>query len=87
MSEGNVPGGLEYYLPLFFEQTATLFDFLPPDYLTIQYAECRDQAELFLEQVHPRCEQGRGDSERPLLPPAAIFLTGDELARVIEQAL
>jgi transcription-repair coupling factor (superfamily II helicase) len=80
VSEGNAPGGLEYYLPLFFEQTASLFDFLPPGYLTIQYAECRDQAELFLEQVHERYEQRRHDSERPLLPPAAIFLTADELA-------
>ena len=29
VSEGRTPGGLEYYLPLFFEQTATLFDYLP----------------------------------------------------------
>jgi transcription-repair coupling factor (superfamily II helicase) len=29
VSNGIVPGGVEYYLPLFFEQTATLFDYLP----------------------------------------------------------
>ncbi|HAO32849.1 MAG TPA: hypothetical protein DCQ84_07855, partial [Candidatus Competibacteraceae bacterium] len=29
VSAGNAPGGIEYYLPLFFEQTATLFDYLP----------------------------------------------------------
>ena len=80
VSDGNTPGGLEYYLPLFFEQTATLFDYLPDDYLTIRYQEIRDQAEIFLEQVNTRYEQRRHDRERPLLPPDEIFLTGDELA-------
>ncbi len=80
VSEGNAPGGLEYYLPLFFEQTETLFDYLPDDYLTIQHEQSRDQSELFLEQVRSRYEQRRHDSERPILPPHDIFLTSDELA-------
>ncbi len=80
VSEGNTPGGLEYYLPLFFEQTATLFDYLPDDYLTIQYEQIRDQAESFLEQVEERYEQRRHDHERPLMQPKEIFLTSDELA-------
>src|SRR4029078_5646714 len=31
VSAGVVPGGIEYYLPLFFEATATLVDYLPRD--------------------------------------------------------
>jgi len=84
VSEGNTPGGLEYYLPLFFEQTATLFDFLPDNYLTIHHGESRDQAEQFLEQVTARYEQRRHDSERPLLPPQALFLTSDQLANQLK---
>ena len=80
VSDGNAPGGLEYYLPLFFEQTAALFDYLPDDYLTIQHEQSRDQADNFLEQVKDRYEQRRHDRERPLLPPSEIFLTSDELA-------
>lgn len=80
VSDGNTPGGLEYYLPLFFEQTATLFDYLPDGYLTIQYEQVRDQAEEFLQQVDSRYEQRRHDHERPLLQPREIFLSGDELA-------
>ncbi len=80
VSDGNAPGGLEYYLPLFFEQTASLFDYLPEDYLTIQYKQVRDQAEDFLEQVSSRYEQRKHNLERPLLPPKKIFLTSDELA-------
>ncbi len=30
VGEGLAPAGIEYYLPLFFEQTATLLDYLPP---------------------------------------------------------
>jgi transcription-repair coupling factor (superfamily II helicase) len=31
VSQGLAPPGIEYYLPLFFEETATLFDYLPAD--------------------------------------------------------
>ncbi len=84
VSDGNAPGGLEYYLPLFFEQTATLFDFLPANYLTIHHEQSRDQAEQFLEQVSARYEQRRHDAERPLLPPPSLFLTSDELANQLK---
>ncbi len=29
ISAGRVPGGAEYYLPLFFERCGTVFDYLP----------------------------------------------------------
>ncbi len=80
VSDGNTPGGLEYYLPLFFEQTATLFDYLPKDYLNIQYAEIHGHADGYLEQVSSRYEQRRHDHERPLLQPKEIFITSEELA-------
>jgi transcription-repair coupling factor (superfamily II helicase) len=80
VSDGNTPGGLEYYLPLFYEQTATLFDYLPGNLLTVQYEHTREQAESFLKQVEERYEQRRHDHERPLLEPKELFLTSDELA-------
>ncbi len=84
VSEGNVPGGLEYYLPLFFEHTANLFEYLPDDILTIQYQHTREQAENFLKQVNDRYEQRRHDNERPLLEPNELFLTSDELANLLK---
>jgi len=80
VSEGNALGGLEYYLPLFFEQTASLFDYLPEQCLTIEIDHARDQSMLFLEQVATRYEQRRYDTERPILKPREIYLTSDELA-------
>ncbi len=80
VSEGNAIGGLEYYLPLFFEQTASLFDYLPEQCLTIEIDHARDQSGLFLQQVEARYEQRRHDVERPILKPREIYLTADELA-------
>ena len=78
VSQGNAPGGIEYYLPLFFDETASLFDFLPDNALTIHHPACADQLDGFLEQVGARYEQRRHDPERPLLPPRAVYTDRDE---------
>ena len=75
----NAPGGLEYYLPLFFEQTATLFDYLPDDVLCVVSDGTREAAEAFLRQVEERFEQRRHDAERPLLPPDRLYLDAQTL--------
>ncbi|WP_295412851.1 CarD family transcriptional regulator, partial [uncultured Thiodictyon sp.] len=80
VSEGRTPGGLEYYLPLFFEQTATLFDYLPDGCLALEPEGCRDAGAAFLDGVQARYEQRRHDVERPLLPPTQVYLETDELA-------
>ncbi len=85
VTAGNAPGGLEYYLPLFFEQTATLFDFLPERRLSIRFQQTLEQAEGFLEQVEQRYEQRRYDTERPILPPGKLFLRPDELTGEINR--
>ncbi|MET0084311.1 MAG: transcription-repair coupling factor [Sedimenticola sp.] len=79
VSESNAPGGLEYYIPLFFEETASLFDYLPENLLTIHYEDARAEADSFLEQVAERYEQRRHDSERPLLPPERLYLDSEEM--------
>ena len=80
VSEGRLPGGIEYYLPLFFDETATLFDYLDEESLVIQAEGVREEAEHFFEQVEVRYEERRHDIERPLLPPGDLYLRADELA-------
>jgi len=80
VSNGNAPGGLEYYIPLFFEQTSSLFDFLPDELLVIRMERSQEQAETFLDQVEERYEQRRHDPERPLLPPRELYLAADEMS-------
>ncbi len=79
VSQGNIPGGIEYYLPLFFEQTATLFDYLPETALYIHSDQCLEQGQRFYEEVGERYEQRRYDQERPILPPTQLYLDHGEL--------
>ncbi len=84
VSDGNMPGGIEYYLPLFFEQTATLFDYLPEHSLLIQPADLAAQADAFYEQVAERHDQRRYDVERPILAPADLYLNSNELVSLVK---
>ena len=79
VSEGRSPAGIESYLPLFFEQTATLFDYLPDGTLAILYEDVHEAAERFRTHVQQRYESGCHDRERPLLEPPELFLAVDEM--------
>ncbi|MCP4043914.1 MAG: transcription-repair coupling factor, partial [Gammaproteobacteria bacterium] len=79
LSQGLAPAGIEYYLPLFFSHTHTLFDYLPETCLAITLEETGDAAESFWREAGERFEQGRHDRERPLLAPAELFLQVNEL--------
>lgn len=74
LSTGITPAGIEYYLPLFFEETATLFDYLPADTQVFSLPGIEKAAEHFWVDARSRYEERRVDPERPLLPPADIFL-------------
>ncbi|QOJ20579.1 MAG: transcription-repair coupling factor [Gammaproteobacteria bacterium] len=77
ISKGGTPAGIEYYLPLFFEQTATLFDYLPDDTLLCLHHDVRPVIDEFWRDTQSRYQLMRGDSDRPLLPPTELFLSGD----------
>ncbi|HFE48876.1 MAG TPA: transcription-repair coupling factor [Chromatiaceae bacterium] len=85
VSEGMTPGGLEYYLPLFHEETATLFDYLPEEHLTLFPDDAQSLAAAFIDEVDSRHEQRRHDIERPLLPPRQLYLNADELIGRLKQ--
>jgi len=79
VSDGLAPAGIEYYLPLFFEQTASLFDYLPENTLIIQLNNIAHKSESFFQEVVKRHDQYGHDVTRPILPPAEVFLRSDEL--------
>ncbi|MBS1219825.1 MAG: transcription-repair coupling factor, partial [Proteobacteria bacterium] len=81
ISRGLAPAGIEYYLPLFFERTDTLFDYLPPASLVIAQDGSGEAAKHFWTQASERYEQLRHDVERPLLAPEQLFLTPKEITK------
>ncbi len=79
MKEGVTPGGIEYYLPLFFEQTATLFDYLADDALFVLGEGTSEASEQFWTQTAERYDQRAHDIERPVLPPGELYLSAEQL--------
>jgi len=83
VSQGVAPAGLEYYLPLFFDEVATLFDYLPGKARFFLAEGWREAASAFREQVEQRYEARRHDPERPLLAPDRLYMASDELAATV----
>jgi transcription-repair coupling factor (superfamily II helicase) len=84
ISEGICPPGIEYYLPFFFEKTATLFDYLPPDALIITINEIHPKAEEFWHEVRERYDQRAHDIIRPILTPQQSFISVPEIFSAIQ---
>ncbi|HHH36062.1 MAG TPA: transcription-repair coupling factor [Gammaproteobacteria bacterium] len=85
VSNAAAPPGIEYYLPLFFEETATLFDYLPGGSRLFLSEDALEAADDFWDQVEERHEQGRHDMERPLLAPARVFLPPADLRAAVSE--
>ena len=83
VSAGLAPGGIEYYLPLFFDRTETLLDYLPERCLAVSLDRVSEAAAEFRQQAEDRYEQRRHDLERPLLPPDTLFLDPRSLAAAL----
>ncbi|EIM00584.1 transcription-repair coupling factor [Rhodanobacter thiooxydans] len=104
MKEGVTPGGIEYYLPLFFPVksphmdvrgvaedphagTATLFDYLADDALFVLGEGAGEAADQFWVQTAERYDQRAHDIERPVLPPAELYLPPEKLREQLNRRL
>ena len=87
MKEGVTPGGIEYYLPLFFRQTSTLCDYLADDALFVLGEGAGEAADQFWAQTLERYDQRAHDIERPVLPPAELYLPPDKLREQLNKRL
>lgn len=79
VSKGTWPAGIEYWQPLFFEQTETLFDYIADDSQLITVGDIEASIDNFLADVDYRYDQRKVDPLRPLLPPEELWLKKDEL--------
>ena len=84
IAQGLAGGGIEYYLPLFFEQTATLFDYLGGSgpggaaAALVLHGEVDRAFERFWQDTRERHRFLQHDPERPILPPQALYLRAEE---------
>jgi transcription-repair coupling factor (superfamily II helicase) len=78
VSAGLSPPGIEYYLPLFFDQLETLFDYLPEDIL-IFTTDIEDAVRETWQAAESRYESLRYDIQRPIIAPSELLLPLDEI--------
>ena len=79
ISDAQLPAGIEYYLPLFFKATASLFDYLRSDTLFVVVAGALDTLDTAWQLIDERYEQLKGDIERPILAPDQAFIRPEAL--------
>jgi transcription-repair coupling factor (superfamily II helicase) len=77
IGSGIASAGIEYYLPLFFEQTATLFDYLPQDASLALVGDIDAAIKRFWLDTQSRYRFLKADRERPILPPDELFLSDE----------
>ncbi|RJX71911.1 transcription-repair coupling factor [Vibrio sinensis] len=79
VSKGTWPAGIEYWQPLFFDHTETLFDYIDTQSQLITVGNIDAAIDTFLADVDYRYEQRKVDPLRPLLPPNELWLKKDDL--------
>ncbi|MEP6546438.1 MAG: CarD family transcriptional regulator, partial [Gammaproteobacteria bacterium] len=80
VSQGIAPGGIEFFLPLFFDRTSHLFEYLPPDSVIVDVNDAASAVDQLWRGITDRHEQLRHDRHRPILDPAEVYLTPSEFA-------
>lgn len=78
VSKGIASGGIEWYLPLFFEQTANLLDYLPPHSLLCMHGDLDQGAQQFWREAQSRYRTLAHDAERPLLTPETLLIKTED---------
>jgi len=78
MGHGIAGGGIEYYLPLFFDATATIFDYLPASAQLVLHGAVDDALQRFWADTRERHRFLKADPDRPILPPEDIFLRSEQ---------
>jgi transcription-repair coupling factor (superfamily II helicase) len=85
VTKGTWPAGIEYWQPLFFDHTETLFDYVSDDAQIIMVGEVETAVDNFLTDVDSRYEQRKIDPLRPLLAPKELWLEKDEFFSRLKQ--
>lgn len=83
VTQGLAPAGIEAWLSFFFDQTATLVEYLPPSTVIVDTADLEHALPLAWAEIEERYEQRRHDRERPILPPAEAFAAADAISAAL----
>lgn len=85
VSKGLAPSGCEFYLPLFFESTATLFDYLPTETAFVLEEGAMEVAQTLHDEILQRYENAKLSPEWPPLAPASLFLSPEQIFQQLKK--
>ena len=86
ISNGISHGGIEYYLPLFFDESADFLDYLPEKAIIALPPDADEIVQTAWDEVSERYDVCRHDVERPVLRPSEAFYSADvQLKRLQER--
>ncbi|MFZ9554405.1 MAG: transcription-repair coupling factor, partial [Limnohabitans sp.] len=85
MGLGVATAGIEYYLPLFFDDTATVFDYLGESATVVLHGDVEQAFQHFWSDTQDRYRLVQGDPDRPALPPALLFLNAEQFYGLANQ--
>ncbi len=77
VSKGIATGGIEWYLPLFFEQTATVLEYLPKKAVLCLHGNLDGAAQSFWREAQSRYRLLAHDVERPIIAPELLLIKAD----------
>jgi len=83
VSEGNIPAGTEFFFPLFFEHTATLFDYLPDNTLWVCDRDLSESNRTRWAEIDDRFVNANYDPRRKVLAPEMIYLNPQQVEQAI----
>ncbi|MEG1834386.1 MAG: transcription-repair coupling factor [Burkholderiaceae bacterium] len=78
IANGVAGAGIEYYLPLFFDATATLFDYLPANSHLLLHGAIEPALQRFWNETSERYRFLSRDLDRPALPPGKLYLDAEQ---------
>ncbi|MDY0975086.1 transcription-repair coupling factor [Massilia sp. CFBP9012] len=84
IGSGIASAGIEYYLPLFFEETANLFDYLPIEAPVALVGDIDAAIQRFWLDTESRYRFLKSDRERPILEPQELFLGAEQFFTCIK---
>ena len=77
--KGIIPNGIEAYLPLFFEKTSNLFDYLPSNISVLITEDIHKISTQYWNEINSRYETFGSDITRPILRPEQLFISPTEI--------
>ncbi|CAG4892120.1 transcription-repair coupling factor [Paraburkholderia saeva] len=78
IGNGVPSAGIEYYLPLFFDETATLFHYLPENAQLAFLGDLDAAIRRFTNDTKQRHNFLSHDRDRPILDPERLFLSDED---------